>query len=343
MWEELLGVTRIGVKDDFFVLGGHSLLAVRLINKIKKLHGITLSLGDLFGAPTIEGIAGMLRRQTPSATVSVLVGIQPKGSKQPFFCVHPLSGFAACYYELASYMKKDQPFYGLQAPSLDGRQKPFSTIEEMAAYYVKEIREFQRDGPYLLGGWSMGGTVAFEMAQQLKRQNQEVALLALLDNGKMSSRKPSNISDTDWLIEICADMNVFLPSDHLRKLSIDEQLDYATHQVEAAGLIPEGGRRDIFRQYFYSTKAHSRATESYCPQPYPGWIDIFRTEWRGERDDDPDLDWKTLAPGGFQIHKISGTHQSIMRAPHVQELADRLIDCLDQAHSRIDTCFMNMN
>jgi thioesterase domain-containing protein len=240
-------------------------------------------------------------------------------------------------------MKKDQPFYGLQAPSLDGRQKPFSTIEEMAAYYVKEIREFQRDGPYLLGGWSMGGTVAFEMAQQLKRQNQEVALLALLDNGKMSSRKPSNISDTDWLIEICADMNVFLPSDHLRKLSIDEQLDYATHQVEAAGLIPEGGRRDIFRQYFYSTKAHSRATESYCPQPYPGWIDIFRTEWRGERDDDPDLDWKTLAPGGFQIHKISGTHQSIMRAPHVQELADRLIDCLDQAHSRIDTCFMNMN
>ncbi|MDQ2935944.1 MAG: amino acid adenylation domain-containing protein, partial [Acidobacteriota bacterium] len=181
IWERLLGVGAIGIDDNFFELGGHSLLAVRLFAQIEKSFGRNLPLATLFQAPTVRLLAKVLREDGWSAPWSSLVLMQNGGNRLPFFCVHAAGGNVLEYHDLSRLLGPDQPFYGLQAQGLDGSQPPHTTIEDMASHYIDEMREVQPAGPYLLGGRSSGGTVAFEMACQLAEQGEEVALLALLD------------------------------------------------------------------------------------------------------------------------------------------------------------------
>src|SRR5262249_30894375 len=181
IWEKVLAIKPIGIKDNFFDLGGHSLLAVRLFEEIAKVTGKTLPLATLFQALTVEQLADLLRQEGWSALWSSLVAIQPHGSRPPFFFIHAVSGNVLHYRFLSHYLGQDQPFYGLQAQGLDGTQAPQTRIEDMAALYIKEIRTLQPEGPYFLGGGSSGGVIAFEMAQQLHAQGQQVALLVLFD------------------------------------------------------------------------------------------------------------------------------------------------------------------
>ena len=181
IWEEVLGVRPVGVTDNFFELGGHSLLAVRLFALIEKRLGKKLPLTAVFQGATVEHLADLLRQQATPGPQSSLVAIQPGGSKRPLFLVHPAGGQVFPYVHLAQFLGPDQPCYGLQARGLEDGQDPHTRIEDMAAYYIQAMQTVQPTGPYLLGGWSMGGVVAFEMAQQLHAQGQRVALLALLD------------------------------------------------------------------------------------------------------------------------------------------------------------------
>jgi acyl carrier protein len=141
-----LGIKPIGVKDDFFQLGGHSLLAMRLFAQIEKTFGKTFSLATLFQAPTIEQLAGIISQKKSEIASSSLIAIQPQGCKPPFFCLHEIGGNIFYYRGLGRYLGKEQPIYGLQAQGLDGKQPPHSCIEEMAAYYIEEIRTLQPEG-----------------------------------------------------------------------------------------------------------------------------------------------------------------------------------------------------
>jgi aspartate racemase len=181
IWEKVFGIQPIGVRDNFFDLGGHSLLAVRLFKQIEKTLGKSLPLATLFQAPTIEQLADVLRRQAWSASWSSLVPIQTQGSLRPFYLISGGGGNVLTHSTLAPYLGTDFPFYGLQSLGLDGKQEPLTRLEEIAARFIKEIRAFQPEGPYFLGGFSFGGKVAFEMAQQLHAQDQKVGLLAMLD------------------------------------------------------------------------------------------------------------------------------------------------------------------
>ena len=181
VWEKILGIESIGIRDNFFDLGGHSLLAVRLLAQVEKVSGKKLPLVTLFQAPTVEQLAKILRQEEWKAPWSSLVAIQPLGSKLPFFCVHAAAGNVFFYSDLARHLGPDQPFYGLQAQGLDGDQEPCTRVEEMASHYIKEICTVQPEGPYLLGGLSFGGIMAYEMAQQLQAQGQKVGLLVLFD------------------------------------------------------------------------------------------------------------------------------------------------------------------
>ena len=209
IWEDILGLRPVGVTDNFFDLGGHSLLAVRLIARIHKQFGQKLPLPTLFQGATIEQLAGVLRRSPTPLRCSPLVGIHLGGSGRPFFCVHPVGGSILCYAGLSRRLGPDQPFYGLQHPGLDGEWAPYTRIEEMASDYLTALRAVQPEGPYLLGGWSLGGIVAFEMAQQLEARGQKVALLALLDASALASEEllcsshrghgPAGLSPRPWL------------------------------------------------------------------------------------------------------------------------------------------------
>jgi aspartate racemase len=181
LWAEVLGVREVGVRDNFFDLGGSSLLAIRLLSRIEGRLGVALPLSALFFAATVEELAGLLRARAEGPGMSPLVAIQPRGAKSPFVCVHPAGGIVYCFQELARHLGTDRPFFGIQAPGLDGDGAPLDRVEAMAAHYVAALRQVQPEGPYHLGGWSMGGLVAYEMACQLRDAGQHVATLALLD------------------------------------------------------------------------------------------------------------------------------------------------------------------
>ena len=163
IWEELLGVRPIGVKDNFFDLGGHSLLATRLIARIEKTVG-SVSLSSLFQSPTIESLAQELRQKKKAKEDSALVLFETE-SRPPLF-LHGAS------FELSRYLGDDQPCYGIRPHGQDGRKAP-DTVEDMAADYLKQIRGVQPQGPYLIGGFSFGGLVAYEMAQQLRQSGRK--------------------------------------------------------------------------------------------------------------------------------------------------------------------------
>ncbi len=184
IWQQILGIQTISIKDNFFDLGGHSLLAIKLFWQIEQTFGKNLPLATLFQSGTIEELSKII---CPEGSVlasnwTSLVAIQPQGSKPPFFCIHGLGGEVLCFRELAMYLGSDQPFYGLQPQGLDGKQPFLTRVEDMAAHYIREIQNVQPQGPYFLGGYSFGGIIAFEMAHQLHSQGQKVALLAMLDS-----------------------------------------------------------------------------------------------------------------------------------------------------------------
>ena len=194
IWSDLLEVKAIGVNDNFFELGGHSLLAVRLFAQIEKRLGKRLPLATLFQAPTIAQLAPYRSRHAKDSDVAqwYFAGgrIQLAGERRsaaaefrsrPFFCVHALGGNVLEYYDLARHLGAGSTVLRIAVAGLDGSRPPHTRVEDMAAHYIKELRELQPEGPYFIGGRSLGGMVAFEMAQQLKAQGQTIGLLALLD------------------------------------------------------------------------------------------------------------------------------------------------------------------
>jgi thioesterase domain-containing protein/acyl carrier protein len=181
IWEDVLGVNSVGIRDNFFDVGGHSLLAARLFAKIEQAFHKNLPLSTLFQAPTIEQLADVICQEESSAPWSSLVAIRATGSKPPLFCVHGGGFNILIYQDLANYLGPDYPVYGLQAQGLDGTAVLHGSFEEMAADYIKQMQTVQPNGPYLLGGVSNGGTIALEMAQQLRAQGHQVALLAMFD------------------------------------------------------------------------------------------------------------------------------------------------------------------
>ena len=181
LWSKILKVERVGLHDNFFALGGHSLAAIRLVSQVQELTGTALPLATLFQAPTVAGLASFLRRDGWSPSWSCLVPIQEGGSRNPLFLVHAAHGHVLVYRQLAASLGPDQPVYGLQSEGLGGDGQFNSTIEQMASKYVSEIRRVQPHGPYSLGGYCLGGTIALEMAQQLTTSGEKVETVLLLD------------------------------------------------------------------------------------------------------------------------------------------------------------------
>jgi amino acid adenylation domain-containing protein len=331
IWADLLQISPVGINDNFFALGGHSLLALRLIATVEKRFHRTLPLGMLFQKGTIKEVAASLREQLAPPT-SALVAINPSGSRPPVFFVHVGSGNVLCYFDLARYLGPDQPFYGLQDPSLSGVVPPFGSLEEMAAFYVREVRSVQPAGPYLIGGWSFGGLVAFEMARQFSASGHQPVLLAVLDSGTadMEREFESRMDDAALLAILAHEMYLPISSKDLRVLEPEERLRVVADHMTSAGVIFEDTIGYLRRQ-LNIFKYRNRATVSYFPDRYSGRVSLFLASQHDPEDDSPQWDleerWARVAQA-VDVYYVPGSHHEIAREPHVRNLAEVLNNCI---------------
>jgi thioesterase domain-containing protein/acyl carrier protein len=310
IWEEVLQMTPIGMKDNFFNLGGHSLLAVSLMARIQKQFDKKLSLATLFQGATIEHLAQIIRSTSPADPLSSTLMPLHRGnsSKPPLFFVHPGGGTVLSYLELARNLDPAQPVYGLESLDLDESQTLHNKVEEMAAYYIQVMQTVQPQGPYQIGGWSFGGLVAYEIAQQLQSQGHEVASVILLDTSPFTEFEELNeADDVDFLEELLARKNGAI-------LGIPPELDL----VQAQRLL------QVFR-------GHILAANDYHPQSYPGNVDLFLAEGGIAADSLESIaGWQQLATQGVTVHWIPGDHHTMVTKPNVLVLAEKLQLCLEK-------------
>ncbi|HEX8822627.1 MAG TPA: amino acid adenylation domain-containing protein, partial [Archangium sp.] len=331
VWEEVLGVRPVGVTDSFFELGGQSLLAVRLVARLQERLGRAVPLASLFEAPTIEALAVRLRAGVPASVQGNRVTLQPEGMLPPVFWVHPVGGNVLCYAELARHLGSERPFHAFQATGLDGREAPLASVEDMARRYVEQVRAVQPEGPYLLGGWSLGGAVAFEMARELRRQGQEVSLLALLDSFAPVESPPPEPDEATLLAGFAADLarsvgrEVLLGPESLAGLTGEERVRTLWTHAREARLLPPGTGVEELRALLEVARANLRAVARYNPSPYEGRVVLFRArDARRGAEVEPTHGWARLVSSGLSVEDVPGDHHGVLRAPHVDALAERL-------------------
>jgi thioesterase domain-containing protein len=332
IWEEVLGLERAGVHDNFFERGGHSLLAVLLMARIEKRFGTPLPLASLFAAPTLEALAALLGPSASLSRRSPLVAIRPRGDREPFFAVHPVGGNVLCYLDLARQLAPEQPFYALQSPDPGAGAGLPGSVEEMASHYLLELRRIQPRGPYRLGGWSMGGLVAFEMARQLEGEGEEVDLVALIDTLPPAVEPAlSPVTEEELLAWFALDLARLLrpegeiAPEELRRLAAPGTLDQVARLAHAAGLLPEDFGPAQMRPLFETFAANLRASRAFARRSYSGSVSLFVSAETFSVHGPELLDgWAGSALGGAETSLLPGDHYGLLRQPHVERLAEEL-------------------
>ncbi|MET0626347.1 MAG: thioesterase domain-containing protein, partial [Pyrinomonadaceae bacterium] len=339
IWEEVLRSGPVGVKDNFFDRGGHSLLAIHLFAAIERRLGRRLPLSTLFRHPTVEQLAVALREQDVTAHRSPLVKLQGEGAQTPFFCVHPGGGGVFRYLALARQLGTDRPFYAFQSAGLDDDTQQAATgVEEMAARYVEEMLGVQPRGPYLIGGWSFGGLVAFEMSRQLAARGEEVALLALLDT-MPPDPKSKRMKEDDPVLLSSFVLDLGLPREallaragELKKLGPEARLSFVLAEAKGAGVVPPDVTLADVQRLWRVFISNWRAQQSYRAQPSATRITLFQAavapppprRKRAPR-------WDDFTAAGVELYTAPGDHYTMVDEPHVRALAALLGGCLERA------------
>ncbi len=330
IWESVLGVRPIGRTQNFFDLGGHSVLAAKVFARMERSLGTALPLATLFQAPTVEKLAKVIRKSDWKPLWSSLVAIRPAGTKPPFFFVHPIGGNVLTFAGFCEHFGPDRPIYGLQARGLNGEETPHTFIREMASDYIRSIRSVQPDGPYSIGGFSAGGVVAFEMAQQLRAAGQEVATLALFDTEVLTLRRSEGSVTARarrWMRTVKMNLRYawrMRPAEFLLRKS-------SNFKMRSKLLLWEIRERlglDVQPSKLTAEEGFLLALRRYVPRPYPGSATLFRA---GDGSDypEPKLGWEGLIGGCLYIQEVSGDHDTILQEPHIGMLARRLEGCLE--------------
>ena len=343
IWAEALGVPRVGAADDFFRLGGHSLLALRMMARVRERFGRELPLAALFRSPTVAAFAAALRQEGADADDGrLLVTLNAGGALPPLFFFPPAGGTVTHYADLARRLGPEQPFLALHAPGLTGAEAPMESVEAMAARFVEEIRAAQPHGPYWLGGWSAGGTTAFEAARQLQAAGEPVALVAMIDpqapDGAQAGSPPDRLElFRDYARSIVTEDEALLEGlmDELRALPPEEHLAGLSRWIARHGgqvMYTEVERMGRAITVF---AASARAVRAYRdPPPLDAPVALFvASEGKAEDGKGPEhlpRRWRPFVRGELIVHVVPGEHALLVLDPAAQTLAAQLREVLDR-------------
>lgn len=342
MWSEMLGVAQVGPDDDFFALGGHSLLAVRLLTRIEKVFHQTLPLAALFQAPTIAQLAVLLRPDTtePPKALQALVPLTDTGDGPILYCVHSVGGDAMSFRHLAHLVGPEQRLYGIQVPPEQRTAAFASSVEAMARYYVQELTVFQPQGPYLLGGWSAGSTLALEMAQQLEASGRHVALLVALDGAPFNTGAGTSLWNPLYYGKLLRNVPRWVVDDLLEDFSVPRTASRVRAKLAALrstagavlrrqavpapqveGFMPTA---DYSQDYVAFMNAMYAALLRYVPRAYAGRVLLYQAQTQPLYHLlEVDRAWGKVARH-LEVVTVRGTHVSLVREPHVGPVAAHL-------------------
>jgi thioesterase domain-containing protein len=319
----------------------------------KQILRISLTRLTRLAAELAKKENGRLQLQPgPGANNSALVPIQATGTTSfpPLFLMHPVGGSVMAYYQLARYLRPEQPVYAIENQVVFNPQaRIYRTITEMATSYIEEIQTVRPQGPYLLGGYSMGGLVAFEMARQLMARAQEVRLLALIDTPAGVARVPETsnaagaLTPRDLIMMATivaqrADRTVYISADELELIAPDQRVAYLVEALKSQQVIPPHVDAALFRELLAVVRNNEEAQRRYVPQPYQGPIDLFRAvevsaelqREAGGLYKEPTFGWQAVCREPVTVNYVPGSHMRMMDQPHVQALGASLQRRLDR-------------
>ena len=337
IWQQVLSLESIGTQDNFFDLGGDSSLAVRMFAEIEKVFKVKLPLATLYETPTIEELARVVRDDRSTSGWAPLVAIQKEGSRPPLFLFHGAGGNVLIYRGLSRHLS-DQPIYGLQAQGLDGSQPPLTTVEDMAALYVKEIKKIQPYGPYFLGGYCGGGTIAYEAAQQFQVDGERVALLALFDTMNWSKIPITLWSKVTYacqrfIFHGASFLSLDIPG--VSKFLTDKRKILSSRLPVWQGMLLSKFTRNAGNSALLAEiwQINDLACWRYVPKPYAGTVTDFRPFKQYGIFNKPGLKWDELARGGKHEITLPVYPASMLVEPFVKHLAEALEKSIESASS----------
>ena len=344
-FQELLGVSEVKPEDDFFALGGHSLVGIRLLAKVRNAYAVDFELARLFQARTVRQLAEAIRSARQPVTKDIqhfpcIVPIRSEGTHTPLYFVHAVGGEVLFYEPLAKALGPDYPLFAFQSHLISHEDLHDITLEEQAAGYVEQLKAFQMKGPFVLGGHSYGGTVAFEMARQLRALGNAPAQVIILDTVVPGSLL--HIEFSSQLSRLAHNLrnrglSYLRKKAALKQEYLWQRFVHRTSYIVASAYRRAGRKLPSRFHYALMEEIHNRALGGFHLQPYAGAATLIRAAQRGydgigsiSEYDDPALGWSRLVEGGLTIHDVPAHHMNMLLEPQVRDVAATIKIILEQ-------------
>ena len=343
VWQKVLGVDDVQVADNFFALGGNSVQAARMFNLLRKHLNLQVPISSLLKYPTVEGLATLFTSTVDTTLWDIVVPFRTEGSKPPLFLIHGGAGSVLFYKSLADLLPNDQPVYGIKPRGIDGIEPPINSIKEMARWYIEKIKTIQKTGPYYIGGYCFGASVAVEIASQLQQKGEQVAFLSSINGISPSylrrqigvpisfireslTRIPKHLKSNVPVIKAVCKEAVFMLKcvkayiisttrwKLLPLLSIKFNLPLPAH---------------LAKDYYFVNNSNMGLRHQLIP--YAGNLTIFKSP---NMFDDDLLGWQEHVIGEIRLHEIPGDHENrmeIFREPFVNDFAKKFAVTLNEA------------
>ncbi|UJP66882.1 non-ribosomal peptide synthetase [Mongoliitalea daihaiensis] len=339
IWRKFLKVEELGMDDDFFELGGHSLLAVEIMVEIERTLGKTFPVNTIFQSPVFRDFcAKVIEQEESDVSWDVIVPIKPTGNKPPLFLIHGAGANVTPFYGLSAQMDEDQPVYGIQSKGLNGIDEPLQTIEEMAAFYLQEIKKVCPTGIFHIGGQSFGAYVTFEMAKQMKAHGAEMGKVILFD---VPAYQSETALDTWGKIKMkvenefekrVVDLQLAVKNpESFKRMKVNSFTRKGTFLKKWLGLEKADEGTDLFTTIEKIRSINHKASDSYLLSYFEGCIYLIKAKIKTFLVSDKlNYGWQKFAKEVVPID-VDGDHNSMIDDPElVMNFAEKLQQILDE-------------